>query len=83
MKKQVVKTICDRCGCEYDDQTGWYTIAYGEDAYGEYDEVIGIRAMFSNAGDGSKYDLCPKCTVEIAKKFVKAMEDEATTDGKE
>jgi hypothetical protein len=33
---------------------------------------IGVKAMF--AGVGSKYDLCKKCTVEIAKQFVEKLE---------
>ena len=70
MKKEV--TICDMCGCEYDDRTGWHMIPDGE--FDGEDAFIGVRAMFSNCGVGSKYDLCKECTLKIVKKFVAKME---------
>lgn len=82
MKKQVVKIICDMCGCDIDLKEwgkGW-SIGYHVVDDGEYAEVIGIRAMFSNGGDGSKYDLCKKCTLKIAKQFVKKMENEEESE---
>jgi len=70
MKKEVTIYVCDRCGCEYNGhQTGWYTVSKDEDSF------VAIKAMFSNAGVGSKYDLCEKCTLEIAKQFVEKMEN--------
>ena len=66
MKREITKYICDRCGCEYNgNQTGWYYVSDGKYAF------IGVQAMFSNAGVGSKYDLCPKCTVEIVEQWLK------------
>ncbi len=71
MKKEVTIYVCDRCGCEYHHRgSSWYEVS--DDEY----SFIGVKAMFSNCGVGSKYDLCPKCTVEIAKQFVEKMEKE-------
>lgn len=72
MKREVTIYVCDRCGCEYNDghQSGWYAVSDSEDSF------IGIKAMFSNCGVGSKYDLCKKCTLEIAKEFVEKLEKE-------
>ena len=70
MKKEVTIYVCDRCGCEYNEHnTGWDEVSDGEYAF------IGVKAMFSNCGVGSKYDLCSKCTVEIAKQFIEKMEN--------
>ena len=70
MKKEVTIYVCDRCGCEYNGHnTGWYEVSDGEYAF------IGVQAMFSNCRVASKYDLCSKCTVEIAKQFIEKMEN--------
>ena len=71
MKMQVTQCFCDRCGAEIPmTNGGYYTAPDGEYAF------IGVKAMFSNCGVGSKYDLCPRCTTEIAKQFIEKMEDE-------
>ena len=71
MKREITIHICDRCGAEMPmTNGGYYTVSDGEYAF------IGVKAMFSNCGVGSKYDLCPKCTAEIAKQFVEKMENE-------
>ena len=70
MKKEVTIYVCDRCGCEYNGhQSGWYEVSDGEYSF------IGVKAMFSNCGVGSKYELCPKCTVEIVKQWLEAVEN--------
>ncbi len=65
--KQIWK--CDRCGTEMDANGagGWHMVEKGDYAY------IGIKAMYSNCGVGSKYDLCRKCTLELAKQFIEKM----------
>jgi predicted RNA-binding Zn-ribbon protein involved in translation (DUF1610 family) len=75
VKKEVTVYVCDRCGFEYNaPQSGWYVVlSDGENAF------IGVKAMFSfsNCAVGLKYeDLCPKCTLEIARRFVERMENE-------
>ena len=73
MKREITGYVCDYCGREYDGlQNGWYSIS-------DHDEYssIGVKAMFSNGGVGSKYDLCPKCTVEIVEQWLKRMKEEA------
>ena len=72
MKKEITVLTCDRCGCEYKDcGSEWHTV-WTDPGYA----FIGIKAMYSNCGVGSKYDLCRKCTLEIAKQFVEKMENE-------
>lgn len=68
MKREVTIYVCDRCGCEYNGhQTGWYTVNDGEYAF------IGVKAMFSNAGVGSKYDLCRDCTIKIVEQWLEKL----------
>ena len=70
MKEKRTIYICDKCGCEYNgNQTGWYEVSNGEYAF------IGVKAMFSNCGVGSKYDLCKKCTIEIIEQWLKKMKE--------
>lgn len=71
MKREVTVYTCDRCGCEYNgNQTSWYSISDDDDY-----SSIGVKAMFSNAGVGSKYDLCKKCTIEIVEQWLKKMKE--------
>lgn len=71
MKRVETVYTCDRCGAEFKNHApdGWYTVSKPY-------SFIGIKAMYSNCGVGSKYDLCLKCTVEIAKQFVEKIEKE-------
>ena len=68
MKREITEWICDRCGAKMDERP--------DDGYMVGDEFsfIGIKAMYSNCGVGSKYDLCLKCTLELAKQFIEKME---------
>ena len=70
-KTEIIWT-CDRCGRKMDSNStnGWHLLEDGEDAF------IGIKAMYSNCGVGDKYDLCKKCTLEIARQFVERLEKE-------
>ena len=68
MKREITIHICDRCGVEMPMTNGGYYVFPD----GEYSHV-GVKAMFSNCGVGSKYDLCPKCTVEIVEQWLKGM----------
>ena len=72
MKTTKTIYICDRCGCEINEARadGWCTVADSEYSF------IGVKVMFSNCGVGSKYDLCKKCTIEIAKQFIELAEKE-------
>ena len=72
MKCEMTICTCDRCGREMPMTNGGYhTVPDGEYAF------VGVKAMFSNAGVGSKYDLCPRCTVEIVEQWLKVMKEEA------
>ena len=70
MKREMTIYICDRCGHEYNgNQTGWYEVSDSEYSF------IGVKVMFNNCGVGSKYDLCPKCTVELVEQWLKKMKE--------
>ena len=70
MQREITVRICDRCGAEMPTTNGgYYTVPNGEYAY------VGVKAMFSNAGVGSKYDLCPECTVELVEQWLKKMKE--------
>ena len=71
MKQEIGKTLCDRCGREYDDHTGWHVHLINDDDCA----FLGLKAMFSRCGIGSKYDLCKKCILEIVKNFVDKIEN--------
>ena len=71
MKKEITAWTCDRCGKEMNaNGAKWHLVEDGEYAY------IGLRAMFTNAGVGDKYDLCKKCTIKLAKQFIEKAEKE-------
>lgn len=71
MKREITIHICDSCGKEMPmTNGGYYTVPDDEYAF------VGVKAMFSNAGVGSKYDLCPRCTAEIVEQWLKAMKKE-------
>ena len=73
MKRMETVWNCDRCGCKMDANGvgGWHIVEVGEESY------IGIRSMyFYNGSGGQKFDLCKKCTLELAKQFVEKMEKE-------
>ena len=69
---------CDRCGMPLERSVPeFYKIRKdnGDEVTDVYDDnhYIGIAAMY-RFDDGAKMDLCKKCTIEIAKEFLKLVE---------
>ena len=69
---------CDKCGVPLERTVpDFYKIRKdnGDEVENVWDanDYIGISAMYS-FGDGMKLDLCKKCTIEIAKEFLKLVE---------
>lgn len=70
---------CDKCGVPLERTVpDYYAInkSNGEDVdvYFDDDDYIGIAAVYHNSNGKACCDLCKKCTIEIAKEFLKLVD---------
>ena len=77
---------CDRCGAPLEGTVpDYYRINKDNgkdvDVYYDDDFYIGISAIYY-FGDGLKADLCKRCTIEIAKEFIRASEKTGEARGR-